>query len=140
MASIKKTKCPISIVIEGAHLNLEPDLDDLERVGEDHLATSGHTTGDNLSRQSNLVRFLVFEGVPHQVIDSEFDGFFWGNSDQLRSKASVEPFEALVLEHLAEAVPRVLVQDLTNNLPLILHAGFHQVNRVDERSTNGSGN
>ena len=33
-----------------SHLNLEPDLDDLEGVGEDHLTGSGHATGDEVLR------------------------------------------------------------------------------------------
>ena len=84
-------------------LHLQSDLDDLDWVGEYDLAHSRGGTGENLAGDAKPV-LAVDELVPHEVVDGELDGLFWGDTDELEAEAGVEPRDALALDHLGEAV------------------------------------
>lgn len=83
-------------------LHLKTDLDDLERVGKDHLRSTGSGAGKDLKRQVHLAGLArnVAEPRAQVVVDDKLDGLFGSNADQLRTQTLVEAPEALVLEHL----------------------------------------
>ena len=75
------------------------------------LAATGAGTGQNLGAPVDLA-LLVGEVAADKVVDRQLDGLFRRDADELRQNTRVETPEALVTEHLLEAVDGVLVQAL----------------------------
>merc|ERR1719186_67345 len=56
--------------------HLQPDLDDLERVGEQDLASSSARASQDFTVQGDVPALFLRHFVPHEIIDGEFYGFF----------------------------------------------------------------
>lgn len=125
--------------LDGLTLNLQTNLDNLERVGEDDLATTSATTSHDLCPKRDVAGCLVGEFATNKVVDSKLDSLLRGNTNQLRQNTRVQTAETLVADDLLEAVDTVLVELLTDNgATLVLHAGLHQINGVHHEGTEGT--
>src|SRR5699024_4092789 len=94
-------------------LDLQTDLDDFKRVGEDltnsvlalrcslksslethHLTHSCRTTCEDFCRPPDPASILVGELPPNQIIYSELNSLLWCHTDQLRDDTGVQAGES----------------------------------------------
>ena len=121
-------------------LDLQPDLDDLEGVREDDLAHTRAATRQNLEFEGDGAAADVGEFPAHEVVDSQLDGFFGRDADELGEHAGVETAEAFVADDFLEAVDAVFVHEGADaSGALILHAGLDEVDGVDHEGAEGTG-
>ena len=67
--------------------HLEPDLDNLERVGEHDLAAASTRASQYFSPERDLA--VSGHLVPHKIIHGQLDGLLRSNAHQLGHKASI---------------------------------------------------
>lgn len=140
-------------------LDLETNLDDLQRVGEDlekrkklltqrktkcsssfepthHLTGTSSTSSQNLMKIPDLVGILIGKGATHEIVHGQLNGLLGSHANQLRDNTGVQAKETLVPDDLPRAVNGVVVEAFTRTIgPLVLHTGLDQVNGVDHEST-----
>jgi hypothetical protein len=103
------------------------------------LAATSRATCQDLVWPPNGIRLLVRHLASDQVVDRELNGLLWRHANHLRQHARVQTLDALVLDDLACAVERVVVQPLTHAAaPLVLHARLDQIDRVDHEGAKGT--
>ena len=90
--------------------HLEPDLDDLQRVGEHHVGEAGAGARHQLPRQGDVAVRGLGDLVPHQVVGRELDRLLGRHGQQVEAEAAVQPRHALVPERLRSAVHGALAE------------------------------
>lgn len=137
-------------------LDLETNLDDFERVGEDleflsdespnfnkiektyDLATTSGGTSDSLAPDGD-VAILVSQVLTSQIVDGKLDGLFGSDTDELGQDTRVQTAETLILDNLLETIDGVLVQSLTgHSTSLVLESGLYEINGVNHEGTKGT--
>lgn len=82
---------------------------------------------------NKYIRYNHFFSLYHHTVlcnmYRKLDGLLWTDAHQLGPKASIQPQHPFVTNDLLEAVPAVLVHQLSHHgtRSLVLHPGFHQV-------------
>ncbi|KAH3668306.1 hypothetical protein OGAPHI_002060 [Ogataea philodendri] len=107
----------------GLTLNLQSDLGDFQRIGEDHLTSTSRRTGQDLPAHGQFAVLAVLgTESSDQIVDGQFDGLFRSHTDQLRQQSGVETNQSFVLEHFTETVTVRAVKRVSL---LVLHSGFN---------------
>lgn len=83
------------------------------------------------STTTNIFATTIFFSLYHHTVlcnmYRKLDGLLWTDTHQLGPKASIQPQHPFVTNNLLEAVPAVLVHQLSHHgtRSLVLHPGFH---------------
>lgn len=88
---------PSSLIIQGGEGpgHLEPDLDDLQRVGEDHVDQTRHGPRQHLPTHRDVAMVGLCQLVADKVIGGQLDSLLWSNITQIQSQASIQTSHTL---------------------------------------------